>query len=128
MKHKIPQTAMRMAVRALLEELQLPLLVVMGLRYWKRKTVPAGRSFMRFPKAEKTVEAEELVEELLLEDDDVVVALVVVVAEDLENAEEIFFTTDEIALIKEIAAPAWAAITYRKRGEFSYVSWVCNKG
>ncbi|PKI30784.1 hypothetical protein CRG98_048825, partial [Punica granatum] len=46
----------------------------MGLRNWKRKTVPAGRSFTRFPRAEKTVELEELLE---VEDEDVVVAAVV---------------------------------------------------
>lgn len=102
---------MRMAVRALLVALQLPLLVVIGLRYWKRKTVPDGRSLMRFPRAEKTVELEEL-----LEDDEVVVVVlelavvVVVVLLDFENAEATFLNTDEIVLTNVKAAPTWAAI------------------
>lgn len=97
---------MRMAVSTLLVVLQLPLLVVIGLRYWKRKTVPAGRSLMRFPTAEKTVD--ELEE--LLEDDEVVVVVELLVVVDFENAEATFLKTDVIVLINDKAAPAWAAI------------------
>ncbi|PKI68813.1 hypothetical protein CRG98_010870 [Punica granatum] len=74
MRHIIPQTPMRTAVRTLFVTVQLALLVVIGLRYWKRKTVPAGRSLIRSPRDEKTVELEEL-----LEDDDELVVVEAVV-------------------------------------------------
>lgn len=43
------QMTRRAAVRNLLVGLQLPLSVTTGLANWKRKTVPVGSSFMRFP-------------------------------------------------------------------------------
>lgn len=45
-----PQIVIRMLDKYLLRVVQLPLLVTTGLRNWKMKTVPVGRSFMRFPR------------------------------------------------------------------------------
>ncbi|MFS7924191.1 hypothetical protein Hanom_Chr03g00269731 [Helianthus anomalus] len=50
-----PQRAMRIEVRYLLMVVQWPLLVRTGFRNWKVKTVPVGRSFMRFPTPESVL-------------------------------------------------------------------------
>lgn len=39
-------------MRYLLTVVQCPLFVTTGMRNWKRKTVPVGRSLTRFPSAE----------------------------------------------------------------------------
>ena len=48
---------MRTESRVLLRTLHEPLLVRTGLRNWNRKTVPVGRSFIRFPTPESVFEA-----------------------------------------------------------------------
>lgn len=48
-QHEAPQAAMRKEVRYLLMMWHWPLLVRTGLRNWKTKTVPVGRSLIRFP-------------------------------------------------------------------------------
>lgn len=50
-----PQRAMRVEERYLLTVVQWPPLVRTGLRNWKVKTVPVGRSFMRFPTPESVL-------------------------------------------------------------------------
>lgn len=48
-KHESPHAAIKMADKYLLTTWHWPLLVRTGLRNWKTKTVPVGRSLMRFP-------------------------------------------------------------------------------
>lgn len=45
----------KMAVKVLLVVLHLPLLVRRGLRNWKKKVVPVGRSLMMFERSWKSV-------------------------------------------------------------------------
>ncbi|KAK8671050.1 hypothetical protein V6N13_037659 [Hibiscus sabdariffa] len=47
-----PQRAIRMLVKTLFAMLHCPVLVKTGLRNWKMKTVPVGRSLTRLPKPE----------------------------------------------------------------------------
>lgn len=54
---------MRMLVRTLLTGLQWPLLVKTGLRNWKMKTVPVGRSLIRLPKLVNVLSENEVDEE-----------------------------------------------------------------
>lgn len=48
-KQDMPQRRIKIRVRDLLIGSQWPLLVRIGLRNWKRKTVPVGRWRIRFP-------------------------------------------------------------------------------
>lgn len=50
-----PQRVMRMEERYLLMVVQWPLFVTTGLRNWNVKTVPVGRSFIRFPTLESVL-------------------------------------------------------------------------
>lgn len=67
-QQEMPQRAMRRASRVLFRVLHEPLFVRTGLRNWKRKIVPVGRSFIRFPRPEKVfAEAVEAVEVVVSE-------------------------------------------------------------